>query len=85
MLCQEFYETNIERGFLRGYDLQISSGASTPISTALGGLLGNFVAWGEEHHQKFKDRFQHMAGITIMTEELPEEQRMFNMIKHLSG
>ena len=84
MLCQEFYETNIERGFLRGYDLQISSGAYTPISTALGGLLGNFVAWGEEHHQKFKDRFQHMAGITIMTEDLPEEHNQVTLDPELT-
>ncbi|MFL2645719.1 MAG: GMC family oxidoreductase [Dehalococcoidia bacterium] len=73
MLCQEFYETDKDRGFFRGYDLQITSQATTPIGTALGGLVGIPVEWGEQHHAKFKERFQHTATITVMTEDLPEE------------
>ena len=79
MLCQEFYETNNDRGFVRGYDLQITSQPYTPISAALGGLLGQAVDWGESHHDKFKQRFQHMAGITVMTEDLPEEHNQVTL------
>ncbi|HCG90481.1 MAG TPA: choline dehydrogenase [Dehalococcoidia bacterium] len=73
MLSQEFYETDSTRGFFRGYDLQVTSQSVTPIATALGGLVGLPVEWGDQHHKKFDERFQHMATLTVMTEDLPEE------------
>ncbi len=76
MLSQEFYETDTSRGFARGYDLQILALGGSPLPTALGGLLGERIPWGEEHHQAFDDRFGHTIGITIMTEDLPEEHNL---------
>ena len=79
MLCQEFYETDISRGFVRGYDLQITSQSTTPLGVALGGLVGLPVAWGHRHHAQFAERFQHSATITIMTEDLPEEHNQVTL------
>ena len=73
MLSQEFYETDTSRGFVRGYDLQVLALGGSPLAAALGGLLGEKVPWGRDHHQVFDERFGHSLGITVMTEDLPEE------------
>ena len=73
MLSQEFYETNPDHDFIRGYDLQVLSYGNAPLAAAVGGLMGQKVAWGEDHHDEFKERFGHSVGIAIMTEDLPEE------------
>jgi choline dehydrogenase-like flavoprotein len=72
MLSQEFYETDTRRGFVRGYDMQVVAGRLPPLSAALGGLLGNKVIWGTDHHQEFRERFGHTIGIVIMADDLPE-------------
>ena len=46
MLSQEFYETDLRRGFVRGYDMQISNVGGAPLQIALGGLVGQQVAVG---------------------------------------
>ena len=73
MLSQEFYETDPNRNFLRGYDMQVLGNELPPLATALGGLLGQPVAWGRDHHREFSERFGHIMGVTLMTEDLPEE------------
>ena len=79
MLSQEFYETDTNRGFVRGYDLQVLALGSAPITAALGGLLGQRLPWGQTHHQAFDERFGHTVGITIMTEDLPEEHNLVTL------
>ena len=73
MLSQEFYETDTNRGFVRGYNLQVLALGDSPLTTALGGLLDDKTPWGENHHRVFDERFGHSVGITVMTEDLPEE------------
>ena len=79
MLSQEFYETDTGRGFVRGYDMQVLGNELPPLSAALGGLLGETVPWGADHHQAFAERFGHMMGITLMTEDLPEEHNQVTL------
>ena len=79
MLSQEFYETNPDHDFIRGYELQILSYGNSPLAAALGGLMGQKVAWGEDHHDEFKQRFGHSVGIAIMSEDLPEEHNMVTL------
>ena len=79
MLSQEFYETDPGRGFVRGYDLQVLGQGSSPLATALGGLLGQRLPWGTEHHRAFRERFGHSIGLTIMTEDLPEEHNQVTL------
>ena len=47
--------------------------------TALGGLLGERLPWGADHHRTFDERFGHTVGITIMTEDLPEEHNLITL------
>ena len=79
MLSQEFYETDLSRGFVRGYDLQITGVTSSPLPTALGGIQQETVPWGEDHHRIFGERFGHTIGITVMTEDLPEEHNQVTL------
>ena len=79
MLSQQFYETDPSRDFVRGYDLQVLGSDTPPLTAALGGLLGQPVAWGGDHHQEFSERFGHTMGITIMTEDLPQEHNQVTL------
>lgn len=79
MLSQEFYETDTSRDFVRGYDMQVLGNELPPLATALGGLLGQPVPWGDDHHKDFSERFGHMMAITLMTEDLPEEHNQVTL------
>ena len=68
---QEFYETDRDRGFLRGYTLQSSRGFG-PITSALMGIGNGQVKWGAEHHESFGGYFNHVAALSAICEDLPE-------------
>ena len=53
MLSQEFYETDPDRNFVRGYTLQITRG-KPPVNIALQHTLRGDIPWGPEHHIKFE-------------------------------
>ncbi|MBV1906512.1 MAG: GMC family oxidoreductase [Pseudomonadales bacterium] len=72
ILSKQFYETDIERGFTRGYNMQVSRGAG-PVGTALQGFVSGKIPWGSKHHAAFKERFDHVAALAILCEDLPEE------------
>jgi len=84
MLSQEFYETEPSRGFVRGYDMQVIGGGLAPLATALGGLLGQNVAWGANHHKEFRERFGHIIGISVMTDDLPEPNNQVTLDPELT-
>lgn len=71
ILGQEFYETELSRGFLRGYTMHVLRGPG-PIETALSGMLRREIPWGQGHHSAFSDRFGHIISMAIITEDLPE-------------
>ncbi|MCB8881406.1 GMC family oxidoreductase [Acidisoma cellulosilytica] len=70
-LCQEFYETRPEHGFVRGYQMQVVR-SDGPLGTALGGYVPR-IRWGADHHRDFLDCFGHTASLTVTTEDLPDE------------
>ena len=72
ILSKEFYETDDSRGFLRGYNMQISRGTG-PLNTAMAGFGNGTIPWGPGHHEAFARRFDHVASIGIICEDLPEE------------
>jgi len=67
---QEFYETQAEHPFIRGFQMQLIR-SDGPLGTALGGYLPR-VPWGDEHHTKFEDWFGRTANLTVTTEDLPD-------------
>lgn len=73
ILSQEFYETDPSRGFVRGYGLH-SGRYTTPMTYALGGYgIDDPIPWGVEHRRRFDEVYPYSAGLTIVTEDLPEE------------
>ena len=73
MNCQEFYETDLARGFVRGFELQLSRSGG-PLSVANGGILGHPVPWGSEHHEALRSRYAHTMTTSVMLEDLPEPE-----------
>jgi choline dehydrogenase-like flavoprotein len=68
IFSNEFYETDTRRGFVRGYQLQISR-QSGPLGAALGPTR---LPWGRDHHAAFKRRFGRFGVIGVTGEDLPE-------------
>ncbi len=71
ILSKQFYETDLERGFVRGYNMQVTRG-SGPLTTAMTGYLSGTIPWGEGHQEAFAKRFDHVASVGIICEDLPE-------------
>jgi choline dehydrogenase-like flavoprotein len=71
IIGQEFYETDLSRGFVRGYSFQVARGLS-PIATALGGSVGDRVPWGEAHRRAYDKRFDRTLTVAVIGEDLPE-------------
>jgi choline dehydrogenase-like flavoprotein len=69
--CQEFYETDPRRGFVRGFQLQLCR-ETGPLATAIGSLSGQPVPWGKDHHRIHRQRFAHALTVCAMIEDLPE-------------
>ena len=73
ILSQEFYESDPSRGFVRGYGLH-SGRSTTPMTFALGGYgIDNPIPWGDAHREIMDRQYPYLAGLTIVTEDLPEE------------
>ena len=70
IFSNEFYETDERRGFVRGYQLQISR-QSGPVSVALGVNAAHRVPWGRDHHAAFASRFGRTGVIGVTGEDLP--------------
>ena len=73
ILSQEFYESDPNRGFVRGYGLH-SGRYTTPMTYALGGYgIDKLAPWGEAHREIFDTVYPYSASLTVVTEDLPEE------------
>lgn len=69
---QEFYETDSQRGFVRGFTYEINRGMG-PAMTALTGMMGGRIPWGEGHHEAFARLHNRVTGMVGICEDLPEE------------
>lgn len=73
ILSQEFYETGTTRNFTRGYGLY-SGRSTTPMTYALGGYgIDDPIPWGAEHREFMDNIYPYLAGLTVVSEDLPEE------------
>ena len=70
IMCQEFYETDPKKDFVRGYTYQVTR-STGPVTTAVG-FLSDPLPWGERHHEIFGRRFGNSATMAIIAEDLPE-------------
>jgi choline dehydrogenase-like flavoprotein len=71
LMSQEFYETDLSRGFVRGYSFEMMRGVG-PVSTALWGMSLGQLPWGEGHHEAYDELFARTAGLLAICEDLPE-------------
>jgi len=69
---KEFYETDLSRGFVRGYTMQFSRTAG-PVGEAFLAASTGRLPWGKDHHRVFRTRLDHKIQIGIACEDLPEE------------
>ena len=72
IFSQQFYETDLRRGFARGYSLFVKR-IQGPLYHAWGGEVRQPVPWGEEHHRAMRRLFPHVIGMTVLGEDLPDE------------
>lgn len=69
----QFYETDPDRDFVRGYSYQVLRGPS-PVETALSGVLRREIPWGVGHHDGFSRRFGRIASMSAILEDLPDPE-----------
>ena len=81
--CQEFYETDAKRGFLRGYTFETSRGMG-PIGTAMTGLDRGRIPWGDDHHSAFREMFNRVTSLAAICEDLPEEHNRVTLDDRLT-
>lgn len=84
ILSQEFYESDANRDFVRGYGLH-SGRSTTPMTFALGGFgVDQPIAWGDEHRRIMDEVYPYLAGLTVVTEDLPEAHNRVTLDKSLT-
>jgi choline dehydrogenase-like flavoprotein len=71
-ISQQFYETDLTRGFARGYSF-ILQRPSGPLQQSYG------VPWGSEHHRVMRRRFPHIINVGVCGEDLPEYQNHIDL------
>jgi choline dehydrogenase-like flavoprotein len=69
---KQFYETDISRGFVRGYAFQFGRGIG-PVTEAVTSEAKGLLPWGEGHHAAFRHLNGHRLGLAAICEDLPEE------------
>lgn len=67
--CQQFYETDLSRGFVRGYNIGVQRKYG-PMEHAQG---SEPVPWGADHHRAMRKRYPHVIQLGVLGEDLPEE------------
>ena len=83
IISQEFYETNVNHDFVRGYSFQVIR-SSGPAHTAISGIGGHPVPWGQDHHRVFSARFGRTITIATIGEDLPELHNQVSLDPNLS-
>ena len=77
LVSHHFYETDIERGFKRGFKLQ-ALGTHGPAFTA-SGSLGRKIPWGAAHHEEFERHFGHAYSLSICSDDMPDLQNQVSL------
>jgi choline dehydrogenase-like flavoprotein len=69
---QEFYETDLSRGFVRGYTYEMTRGQGAA-TTAIGGMRRGQIPFGPSHHDAYRALHERITGMVAICEDLPEE------------
>lgn len=71
LIGHEFYETDLSRGFVRGFAFEMHRGRG-PVSTALHGMSMGHIPRGPGHHEAMRKLTDRMTGVVAVCEDLPE-------------
>lgn len=71
LLSQEFYNSDANRGFLRGYTFQAIRGP-LPIESGINLLNSRQIQLGKNFVNQFLKNYNHTAHLAVITEDLPE-------------
>jgi choline dehydrogenase-like flavoprotein len=69
---KQFYETDPNRGFVRGYTMQFARGTGLVNEAVQSSSVGH-LPWGRDHHRVYRELVNHRLQIGIACEDLPEE------------
>ena len=83
LLSQQFYETDPDRDFVRGYNIQVTRGGG-PVGTARGGIASGTIPWGDGHHDAFARVYDRTINVGICCEDLPEAHNRVTLDESLS-
>ena len=71
LICQEFYETDPSRDFVRGFSFEMQRGYG-PVGTAMRGMFTGKVPLGPGHHAAYRKLSERIVGLVVVCEDLPE-------------
>ena len=78
LYSHEFYETDLSRGFVRGFQIQVTR-ENSPLSQA----LRLSPAWGVEAQRAFAEEFHHSMVLMIVTEDLPDPDNRVTLLDRI--
>lgn len=73
-IIQDFYATNRQNGFVRGWTTSVENESQWPLATA-----NRIDGWGAEHKARMKEVFGHMVGVASDGEQLPDESNQVRL------
>ncbi len=68
---QEFYETDLARGYVRGFTYEMTRGRGA-VMTALTGMHSGRIPFGAGHHDAYRQLHNRITGMVAICEDLPE-------------
>lgn len=80
---QEFYETDLNRGFVRGFTFEMTRGRG-PVMTALTGMHSGRIPFGPGHHDAYRALCNRITGMVAICEDLPEEHNRVTLDQELT-
>ncbi len=84
---KQFYETDPNRDFVRGYTMQFARGTGV-VNEAVTSMSVGALPWGSDHHRVYRDLLHHRVQVGIACDDLPEEHNRVTLdpvLKDSSG
>jgi choline dehydrogenase-like flavoprotein len=67
----QFYETDLDRGFVRGFSFEMQRGYG-PAASAFVALQAGALPWGARHHDAYRELIDRTVSNVAVCEDLPE-------------
>jgi choline dehydrogenase-like flavoprotein len=84
ILSQEFYETDLLRGYFRGFTMQVLRSPG-PLESMKRSLSRRQASFGSSFHDDFIRTFNRTIGISMISEDLPEFNNSVSLSSNLDS